>query len=215
MDAVSILVAQQLEVMVDDRDLAVDSTLAVYCFSIFNACIRTAITTHGLQQLTTASAGYFCRTLCRLTATDPTSSILKDIHQRYDKATPVLFQVSFAHFLSYPAITVVNALLTRCWGNLDVWRGGKRPSNREHTRFAQDISELALAEYRRNKRVSKWIVTFALNSLSLDPLPSAGIVANCFEIIAIDFGYDVPDATTSDERCIHFVPICVRPLTTG
>ena len=182
------------------RSRAIDPTLDLGLilnrFYIFAVCVicksRAVAITQEFKQLITASAMHFYPTLHRLTVMDPTSANLEDIRKCYNKTIPGW--VDFTNLPSCHTTIMVNALLRRDWGCRPVWCSDDRPSNREHTRFARDISELALAEYQRKQEVPKWIVDFAFNSLSLDPLPSASIVANCFEIIAIHLGYDIPDA---------------------
>ena len=184
-----------------------DPTRVVDCFNIFTGGIRVnhgrVAIAPGLEQLATASAECMYRTLYRLTVIDPASNALEDMHRRYRDAFPD--DTDFTGFQSRHTMTMIGALIRRDRGSHPIWRNDDRPSDQEHVPFARDIAELAQAEYRRERGVPKWIVDFAFNSLSLDPLPSASIVANCFEIIATNLGYDIPDATNLDERYIFLV----------
>jgi hypothetical protein len=74
--------------------------------------------------------------------------------------------------------------------------------------FHRYMVEAAQAEYERTqqRKTPRWILRFALDSLSLDPPPTS-VVADCLEIIAIDLGCDVSNITTLDERyiCSNFM----------
>ena len=69
--------------------------------------------------------------------------------------------------------------------------------------------EAAQVEYQQtqHRKVLRWILRFALESLSLNPLPPTSVIADCLSIIAIDLGCNVSDTglMTLDERCVHFV----------
>ena len=203
--------------MVEDGDQVIGLIPAVNHFYIFAVCVslsdRGRAITQGFQQLAIASAERFYRTLHRLTVMDQTSSVLEDIRRRYHKALP--HGINFADLPSWHTTTMIDALIRRAWSTRPIWCGHDRPSDYEHIRFAQDIAELSRAEYRRERELPKWILDFAFDSLSLDPLPSASIVANCFEITAINLGCGVSDTTTSEGRYISFGPIHIRLLTTS
>jgi hypothetical protein len=96
---------------------------------------------------------------------------------------------------------MIHALITNHWRSDHLWCED-RPSGHEHTTLARDFTTVAMAEYQQVQKVPKWVLHFTLNSLSLDPLPPASIVADCLTIIAIDLGCDIPNIVTSDERCV-------------
>ena len=81
-----------------------------------------------------------------------------------------------------------------------MWCNADRPSDRDHIQFAQDIAELAWVEYKRHREVPGWILGFTFNSLSLDPLPSPSVVADCFKVIAISLGCDVSHVVALEQR---------------
>lgn len=196
MEAISTLIARKLERTLSDDDLALDSTLAVDCFNIFTICIRKVRIEQGFKQLATVCAGCFCRTFYRLTATDPTSSILEDFLQRYNKA----LRINSTELLSYHPMIMIGALTGRNWSARPTWHGDYKPSDHEHVRFARDVAELAQAEYRREREVPEWIIDFVFDSLSLDPLPPASVIADSLKVVAICFGWDISDVAASDER---------------
>ena len=205
MEAVSTLIARQLELTLENSDLALHCTLAVDCFNIFTICIRTVETAQGFKQLATACAGYFCRTFYRLAATDPTSGILEDFRQRYRRA--LSFESHSAEFPSRHSMIMIDALIRGNWNPRPIWRNDDRPSDREHIRFARDIAWLAQVECRRGREVPEWIVDFAFDSLYLDPLPPASVITDCLRVVAIELDWDVPYAVTSDMRYICLSPV--------
>ena len=85
-----------------------------------------------------------------------------------------------------------------------------RPSRQEHIPFAQYMLEAAQMEYQRThgKKVPRWILSFALHSLSLEPPPS--VVADCLTIVAVDLGYDVSKVATLDARWVQLFYRCSR-----
>ena len=211
MEAVSTLIAQQLETMVDDSGLAPDSTLAIDCFNISTICVRTTKPTKWFERLAKACTGFYCHTFYRLAATDPTSRDLETIHRHslMDSSR----RIDFTGLPSRHSTTVIRALITGGWSPGHIWRSDDRPSDRDHIMFARDMAEFAQAVYQRGREVPKWIPDFALNSLFLDPLPTATIIADCLKVIAIDFGWDISDIATSDERCLCLSFIIAHLLT--
>ena len=210
----STLTTQELEAMVEDGDQTIGTTLdlalALNRFYIFAVCVRVSFSDRGIpitqefEQLTTTSAGRLYHTLHHLAAIDPTSSILEDIRLRYEEDFP--HNIDFTGFPYRHTMTMIDVLIRRDWGPRPTWRSDDRPSNEEYIRFAQDIAGVAQAEYQREQKAPGWTLDFAFEPLSLEILPPVPIVTSCFKIVAIDLGYDVSDATTSDERYICFSP---------
>lgn len=219
----STLTTQELEAMVEDGDQTIGTTLdlalALNRFYIFAVCVRVSFSNRGIpitqefEQLTTTSAGRFYHTLHRLTATDPTSSILEDIRLRYEGDFPR--DIDFTVFPYHHTMTMINALIRRDWGPRSTWHDDDRPSGREHIRFARNMAELTQAEYRREQEVPKWFLDFAFDSLSLDPLPPTPVVTECLKIIAINLGCNVSDIGTLDERYIFSILVDIYLLTRG
>ena len=71
--------------------------------------------------------------------------------------------------------------------------------------------EAAQVEYRQTgfQKVPRWILRFALHSLSLDPPPPVPVVADCLTIVAIDLDCQVSDITVLEERCVCLVRVFV------
>ena len=167
-----------------------DPTLVADCFNLFIGCInvrnhKVAIT-HESEELATVSAMCFFRTFHHLSVADPTSSVLTDLRQRYNRIFP--FGPEFKGLPFYSTMAKIHDLL-----NLNVQWGEYRPSAHGHVSVARDMAEAARVEYQtaRRRKVPRWILRFTLRSLSLDPLPPIPAVANCLSISAIDLGCDV------------------------
>ena len=81
------------------------------------------------------------------------------------------------------------------------WRDYK-PSGHEHARVSRALAELVQSEYRRSEcreregerergKFPRWIIRFALHSLSL--YPPKTVVIDCLSVVAIDLGCEVPN----------------------
>ena len=191
-----------------------DPSLVLDCLNIFLSSINVSdyvvAIPQGMEQLATLSAQCLCRTFHRLMAMDPTSSVLVDTRRRYHKVFPdddLLNQIYFTGLPASHAMITIHASIKRYWNPNHTWRDDDKPSTREHIPLARDITEVARAEYQREQAVPRWILHFALNSLSLDPLPPTSVVADCLEVIAIDLDCDILDIVTLDKRymCSKFI----------
>ena len=213
-EEVSTLITQRLETIVGHRDQALSSTIVVPCFNIFAICIRVrnggVSTTTGLEQLAAVSPGFFYHTFHCLTVVDPTSSVLEDICQNYYEVLPD--GISFVDLPSQHTMTMIDTSIRRNWTPQST-QGDDRLSNHEHLLFAQDIAELAQAEYQQNLEIPKWIFDFAFNSLSMDPHLPASAVANCLKVIAINLGCDLSKVTTLNRRYVPSNLISIHHLT--
>ena len=183
-----------------------DPTLIADCFNVFVGCVsfskRKLVVIQGLEQLATVSAGCLFRTFRHIWVTDPTSSVLADLRRRYDRVFPP--ETNFKGLPFYHTITMIHALVHNRWNLRNLRWDDYKPSVREHIPFARHMVEVAQVEYRRMQRrkVPRWILRFALHSLSLNPPSPESVVADCLTIVAIDLGCDVSDIATSDERCV-------------
>ena len=208
----STLITRELETTVEDGDHA----LVINRFNLFDVCIRVSnrrvAITQGLEQLAAATIGCIYRSFYRLTVTSPTSSALEAMHRCYRRAVPYWIDFTGDAPPRYTMV-MIHALVKGDWNPRPIWHDGDRPSDHEHIRFARDIVELAQVEYRRQRRVPGWILGFTFDSLSLDPLPSATVLADCLKIIAIGLGCDISDVAASDERCVCLSLICIHRLT--
>lgn len=198
--------------MVEDGDQALGSIVVDYYFNIFAICIRVrngrVAITQGLEQLAGGFAGGFHHIFHRLAAIDLTSNLLEDLRQRYCAALPD--GVDFSGFPSCHTMTMIDILIRRDWNPHPVWQNDDRPSNHEHTSFTQCIVGVAMAEHQQEQKIPEWILGFAFDSLSLDPLPPTPVVAGCLKVTAINLGCDI---SALDEGYVCLCPICIHLLT--
>jgi hypothetical protein len=193
-----------------------DPTLVPGCFDVFIDCIKVDVNNHkvatmqGLEELAAVSAMCFLRTFHHLSVMDPTSNVLKDVRQRYREVFD--YWTDFSGLPFHWTMTKIRSLVNQPWnrdGQWDVWG----PSAQEGISFALGIAEIAQVKYQQaqHKKIPRWILRFALHTLSLEPLPPTSVIADCLSIIAIDLGCDVSSTrfATSDERCV-----CISQMTT-
>jgi hypothetical protein len=182
-----------------------DPILVSHCFNVFVGCVSCSnykvVVVQGLEQLATVSAGCFFRTFHYLSVTDPTSSVLENLRQRYNVTFPSELDVTGLPF--YSTMVMMHVLASRDGNPRDIQWRDFRPSRQEHIPFAQYMVEAAQVGYQQTHRqkVPRWILAFALHSLSLEPPLS--VVAECLTIIAIDLGYDVSKFTALDVRWVQ------------
>jgi len=188
-----------------------DPTLVAYCFNAFVGCVNVSrcevVVTQGLDQLAIVSALCFFRAISYLSIMDPTSSVLKDICQRYTKIFPT--EVDFhGHQFSH-TMNAIRTVFIRSVDRRNFAWNDYRPPRDEHIVVAQTFTQLAQFGYQRTRqtKVPRLILRFALYSLSMgvDPPPPTPVIRDSLSIIAIDLGCDVSivGATTLDERCVH------------
>ena len=206
------LITQKLGTMIEDSDqtLADCFGISIVCISVSN---RREESTEGLEQLATAFAERFYRTLCHLTVTDPTSSVLRGMHRRYNEVFPR--QINFTCLPYHHTITMIDTLTRQDWSydRQTIWRDDHRPSDDEHVQFSRDTAQLAQAKYQQEQEVPEWTLNFALDSMFLDPLPPASVVADCLKVIAIALGCDISDFPASDGRYVCLSLINTHLLT--
>jgi len=186
-------------------------TLVMDCLNIFTGCVEvigsTVAVTQGSGRLATASAMCLLRTVSHLSVTDPGSSVLRGVRQRYGEV--FLRDTGFKNFPFYHTLGAIHSVFYPDYKHPWFDWGDYKPSGHEHSIFALALAKLAQSEYRRRdnhtKKVPGWILRFALHSMSSDPLPSTSVVADCLSIVAIDLGCNISSAitTTSDERYVH------------
>ena len=184
-----------------------DPALVAGCFGVFigsiNVSVGKMVIMQGLEELVALSAICFLRAFHQLSIMDPTSSVLEDVRRRHDRIFPV--GTDFRGLPFYYAMAKIHGLVDQTWNSSHVQWDNYRPSTQEHIQVARDIAEAARleCEQSQHQKVPRWILRFALRSLSLDPPPQ--VIADCLSIIATDLGCDISDIgpVTSDERCVH------------
>ena len=190
-----------------------DPTIVADCFNAFVGCFnvndRGVVVVQGLEELATVSTLCLFNTICHLLASDPSSRVLEDVQQRYSEDFPVCARFHCHQF--HHTLNAIHDLFTgykgaQWWPRSFRWTAYEPPIH-EHTIIAHNLVTVALIGYQRTRqaKVPRWILRFALHSLSLDPLPPMSIITDCLSIIAIDLGCDVSDMGTvaSGKRWVH------------
>ena len=216
---------------------AFDPTLVVDCFDILLGCIKVtdfrAEIIQGMEQLATASVLCCLHTLSHLAVTGPEPRVFENIRRRYTRVfslrtkldgLPFSYVMGVIHGVFYPVHRdrFIELVLSRARDRWQINWEDYKPSSNEYIMVARALVKLARFEYqkRRNKKVPRRFLRFALWSLSQSPPPSTSVVINCLLIIMIDLGCDFAitttsdghtitisenyeTITTSDERCVH------------
>ena len=190
------------------------------CFDILIGCVVVvdgkAVATRMSEELAEVSAHCCLRTLSHLAATDPALSTVQRVRKRYTAAFPQGTNFDALHpNHSLKAIhnifySVQPKIQWTCYQLL----------NEDQVTLAHTLAELANKRVseatqsawdvffrgRRRVKVPRWILRFALHSLSQDPLPPTSIVINCLSMIAIDLGQSTTAyATIPDERYFYIL----------
>jgi hypothetical protein len=189
------------------------STLVADCFHVFTGCISlnddTVVIRQGSEQLSAMSAMCFFRTFHQLSVNDPTSDTLKDLRQCYDKVFPLY--IDFGGLPFHDTMTMIHISIKERLSRTPVEWDYRGLSIQERIPLAWYMAKAAQVgcEETKRKKVPRWILRFALESLPLDPPPPQSVIADCLKIVAIDLDCGVSDITTVDERyvrtgCISF-----------
>ena len=131
------------------------------------------------------------------------SSVLADIHRRYDEVIPI-----FPDFTRLPfscTMIKIHFLVKEREGHRDILWENYKPPSQVHISFTRQMVEAARVEYQESQyqKVPRWILRFAIHSLSMDPPPPVPVVADCLAIAAIDLGCQVSDERDLEERCVY------------
>ena len=194
-----------------------DSNLVMHCFNIFFGCIsisnRKVVVRQGLEQFAIVSARCLFKALRHLSAIRPTSSVLADLRRRYQQMVP--HNTDFLGLPFYHAMTNIHAFAIRDWNPRFVLWYDYQPSHQELIPFSRHMVDVVQAEYQQtqSKRVSRWVLRFALNFLSEDPSSPTSVIADCLTIIAIALDYNPSSVPALDERYIFLVS-CVPTVLT-
>ena len=181
-----------------------DPTVVMDCFHILVGYIDVSngkvVVIQGSQELATLSARCLFQTSRNLSTTDPNSGTLADLRRRYDRVFPP--DTDFRGLPFYNTMTNIRALVNNNWNPRFVEWTDYRPSDQELIPFARHMVEVAQEEYQRmeTRKVPRWILRFALQTLSLDPPSPPSAIADCLTIISIDLHCDVSSVQILDER---------------
>ena len=182
-------------------------TLVVDCLHVFVSCISLTngkvVIRQGLERLATASAGCFFRTFHHLSVTSPTSNALRGLRHSYGQAFPL--DVDFRGLPFHHTMTMIHILIKNRLSSEPVEWDNDKLSTQGRVPLAWYMAEAAQIGYQQTKgeKVPRWILRFALDSLSLDPPSPPPVVADCLKVIAIDLGCDISTIATAKERCVQ------------
>ena len=183
-------------------------------FDCLTSCVEVtngnATVVQGLEQLAAKSSLFCLHALSHLVAMDPMPKILEDVHRRYTVTFP--FRTNFDGLPFPHTLGTIHSVicpnhsticpdhteghgtpfriegLARRGFRLRVQWDNYNPSSDVHSVVAHALTKLAQFEYRRSgyAKVPRWLLRFALHSLSQDPQPPASVVADSLSIIAIE-----------------------------
>ena len=190
-------------------------TLVAGCLDVLSDYVKSissmVVITEGMEQLVTVAALCFLHTLSHFMIVDPKSRALQNIYQQYDSSFPPWMEVN------HPSVPLPLRLMHGIVSHQVL--GGDQlhdfadlrgvqweeyePSSNEHAIVACGLAMIAQFDRRIHGKVPRWLLRFALHSLSRSPPPSTSVVASCLSIIAIDLGCDPSDTAILDKRCVH------------
>jgi hypothetical protein len=184
-----------------------DSALVANCFHVFIGSSSLSngkvVVGQGLEQLAAISARCFFRTFHHLSVTDPTSTFLGELRRCYNRVFPL--ETDFGGHPFHCPMAMIHILIKQYLNPEPVEWDNEELSIQERIPLAwymAGAAEVGFKETEHKKKVPRWILRFALKSLSLDPPLPSSVVANCLKIIAIDLDCDLSAITTLNERYV-------------
>ena len=176
------------------------------CFDILVSCVNVinnkAVIIQGKEQLATATSLCCLHTLSHLVVT---GSIPTAVGLQYGRAfpgeinlndLPLSHTLGAIHRVFYPGV--------RSSGQFPQWMNHKL-SRDDHAIVASALTKIAKYARRTSEWgvVPRWLLRFALHSLSQSPEPPTPVIIDCLSIIATDLQCDLLGTTTLDERYVH------------
>ena len=154
----------------------------------------------GYESLAERFSLYFLHILSHVVVADPLPKVLDDVRQRFTGTFPS--KTNFGDLPVSRTLSIIhnvfcsdrrNTFLARSLASRAVrWRiqwNNYRPSGSEHTIVTPALVKFAQSGYKgsgEREKVPRWLLRFALHSLSQDPLPPPSVVSDALSIIAID-----------------------------
>jgi len=192
-------------------------------FGSLTNCVKVidgnTIIVQGLEQLAAKSSLVCLHALSHLVIMDPMPNILEDVRQQYTRNFPIrtnLDGLPFSHALGIIhsvlspklAVDFGGMFRTRNLVRRQVQWNDYEPSGDVYIVVARALTKFAWFGYQRSghAKVPRWILRFALHSLSQDPLPPVSVIADSFSIIGIELECNAPNLIAEkplDERCAH------------
>lgn len=152
----------------------------------------------------TARAASFCM-LRALSAGYQKSAVDIRLFDRYVTIIPP--RADFEGSLCRTTMNVIDKLLLRDQGRFLDWSDYSPPQ--EYALFAKALAHIANPRGSRVIfKVPRWVLRFALHSLSKDPPPPTPVTTACLSIIATDLGCSIPSTDHPIPKRYAEMPIC-------
>jgi len=185
------------------------TVISVDCFNILISCLRVtdgrAVVIRGSERLAAMAAMCLLGTISYSLRVEPTSKILKDMDQQYNRIFPPavdLRDLPFRHTIHgiHHFFHRHNRPKGPSWEDFDLLAPGNPPPSYDLASIAWFCCIRFGIEGR--KKVPRWVLRFSLHSLLRDPAPPVSVIADCLMIIAIDLGCDISedDVRNPDKR---------------
>jgi len=147
--------------------------------------------------------------LCLLRAlsdVDPTSTVLKDIRERYVAVIPP--NADFERLLCYHATNAIHTILVSGQYKRTIPWMNYKPHTQEYIFFANTLVRVA-CRWEWWWGVPRWALCFVTHSLSQYPPSPASVIIDCLKIIAISLQYGMSggDVKNLDNRCESLVQL--------
>ena len=175
---------------------SIKSAIHVSSFDAFNSCVggnkNTTSAENWFEQLAGKSAVCLLRAYAAVATTEPTSTVIDDVRNRYKTEFPNVF--SLCPYKS-PVVHATHGVLD--WGSVVLgpqWKHYNPPVD-ELISFSRAIAQV-VQSYCRTSHSSfpDWLIEFALHLLSRKPPPPTSVVVDCLTLIAANLECNVPDA---------------------
>ena len=190
-------------------------------FDILLKCVQvtngSVVIIQGSELVAEKSSLFCLHMLSRVVVADPTPlKVLEDVRQQFTTAFPS--KTNFGDLsVSYP-LGIIHSVFcssrTEGLGDIFLTESSMRPlaprvvrwrvqwdnyqlSGGDHAIVTPALVKLAQFGYEgsgERAKVPRWLLRFALHSLSRDPLPPPAVISDSLLIIAIDLECNVPDA---------------------
>ena len=190
------------------------SQVVVSWFGIFLNCVQvtngSVVIIRGYELLAERFSLFCLHILSHIVVADPMPRVLEDVRQRFTGTFPP--ETNFGGLPNAHTLGIIhrvfysdrkNTFFTRSLASRAVqWRvewGNYPPPGGDHATVTLALVKFAQFGYKRSgehTKVPRWLLRFALHSLSQDPLPRPSTVYNSLSIIAIDLDCNVSGAVT-------------------
>ena len=184
-----------------------DDEIVADCLNVLIGCINVTdddrvVVTRGSEQLAEMAATCHLRSLSHLLVEQPSSTVPKDLHQRYKSAFPSMAKLR--HLPFHRTVAAAHGLIVGNSPDLDL--DIVDPSTSETLWLTHNFVKIAWHQknsgLKHQNRVDGWILHFSHHSLLRGPDPPLSVIADCLSIAAIELGCNVSrsDVVSEDKR---------------